>query len=35
MLYNNYMKKLAKTLNKIFTDRSFIEEMSKNCANIE
>ncbi len=28
------MKKLAKTLNKIFTDKTFIEDMSKNCNNI-
>ena len=25
------MKKLAKTLNKVFTDKAFMEDMSKNC----
>ena len=28
------MKKLAKTLNKIFTDKTFMEDMSKNCNTI-
>lgn len=28
------MKKLAKTLNKIFTDKTFIEELAKNCKSI-
>lgn len=28
------MKKLAKTLNKIFTDKNFMEDMSKNCRNV-
>ena len=28
------MKKLAKTLNKIFTDKAFMEDMSKNCRSV-
>lgn len=28
------MKKIAKTLNKIFTDKTFMEDMSKNCRSI-
>lgn len=28
------MKKLAKTLNKIFSDKTFLEDMSKNCSSI-
>lgn len=34
MCYNHNMKKLAKTLNKIFTDKTFIEDMSKNCSSV-
>lgn len=29
------MKKLAKTLNKIFTDKDFMENMSKNCTCVQ
>ena len=28
------MKKLAKTLNKIFTDKTFMEDMAKNCSSL-
>lgn len=28
------LKKLAKTLNKIFTDKAFMEDMSKNCRSV-
>ena len=34
MCYDICMKKIAKTLNKIFTSESFMEEMAKNCYNI-